>query len=213
VVSAGCDEHYASQLIEPLEGGARVDAGGGDGATTPSCPSAEVDPSTLKWRPPTGPQEGKCQADDLVAMRQFLASQPSATNEEVLAFLKNRDPVCADCVFADADLPTWSPAPVKAGKVLTFNVGACYAVVTGLQGCGRAIQNGWDCEFEACAACSSASVLDACRTAARATTCKAYRDESVTACAGVPSADGQCGGPFDSMRVQCVTAAPDAGTL
>lgn len=30
---------------------------------------------------------------------------------------------------------------MRAGKVVTFNVGACYALVTGSQECGRAFQN------------------------------------------------------------------------
>lgn len=215
MVQAGCSDEYESRVIEPLEGGPPLEAGPADDASSAAtCPiTTPVDATKLGWKPPTPTQEGKCQADDVAAMREFLVQEPNATNEEFLAFVKNRDPLCAECVFADADLATWPPAPVKSGKVVTFNIGACYAVVTGLQQCGRAVQNEWDCEFEACVECTSATELATCRAKARTGTCKTYQEKSVTECAGAPSVDMACGSPFDSIRVQCVTAAADAGKL
>lgn len=212
---SGCSSDYESREIPQAEGGPSRDAGGGGDATPGErCPrTGAVDPTTLGWKPPTPPQEGKCQADDVTAMRDFLVKQPGATNEELLAFVKNRDGTCADCIFADADLQTWPPAPVKAGKVVTFNVGACYAVVTGLQRCGQAVQNAWDCAFDACLECGSSQALETCRAKARSTTCKAYQDRSNTECGATSSADSVCGSPFDSIRVQCVTSAADAGKL
>lgn len=215
MAGAGCSDEYENRVIEPLEGGApREGGGGGDATPGETCPvPGPIDPTVLAWKPPTPPQEGKCQADDIAAMRDFLVKEPNATNEEFLAFVKNRDAICAECVFSDADLQTWPPAPVRAGKVVTFNIGACYAVVTGRQQCGQAIQNAWDCEFEACALCTSATELETCRAKSRTTTCKAYQDKSRSECVGVPTGDAQCGSPFDSIRVQCVTSSPDAGKL
>jgi hypothetical protein len=75
------------------------------------------------------------------------------------------------------------------------------------------VQNGWDCSFEACVLCTSASELEACRASARATVCKTYEDKARADCVGPPNGDAQCGSPFDSIRVQCVTDSPDAGKL
>jgi hypothetical protein len=214
IAGAGCGDEYENRVIEPLEGGPPREASTTDATPAETCPSTvAVDPSRLTWKPPTPPQEGKCQADDIAAMRDFLVQEPNATNEEFLAFVKNRDNLCAECVFADADLQTWPPAPVRAGKVVTFNVGACFALVTGKQLCGEAAQNAWDCGFEACVECTSADELETCRAKARTTTCKGYEDKARNECLGGPSADALCGAPFDSIRVQCVTAAADAGKL
>lgn len=215
IVAAGCSDDYADRVIEPLEGGPPLEGGTGTDATSAeSCPSTTpIDPLKLSWKPPTPAQDGKCQADDIAAMRDYLAKEPNATNEDFLAFVKNRDQLCAECIFADADLSTWSPAPVKAGKVVTFNIGACYAIITGRQQCGLAFQNAWDCEFDACVECTSAEELQSCRSKARTTTCKTYDDKTRSECAGLTSADNSCGSPFDSIRVQCVTSSPDAGKL
>jgi hypothetical protein len=212
-VAAGCTGDHDTRVIPAEEGGPPKEGGPGT-AGGPTCPSdLPVDPKDLVWKPPTPPQTGKCQDDDIVAMKEYLVANPKASNEEFEAFVKNRDTTCHDCIFADADGATWSPAPVKNGKVLTFNIGACYALL-GSNPCGIAVQNAWDCEFEACALCESPSALDTCRVKSRTGVCLAYEDRAHKECVN-PSADEVCGTPFDSIRVQCVTtAAPvkDAGT-
>ena len=137
-------------------------------------------------------------------MKDFLNANPKASNEEFETFVKNRSPDCHDCVFGDADGKTWPPAPVRAGKVVTFDVGACYALVTGNNACGKAVQNAWDCEFQACALCLAPTELDGCRSRARLGVCLTYEQKSNTDCPD-PSANAVCGSPFDSIRVQCVT--------
>lgn len=215
LAAAGCSDDYEIREVPQADGGPpREGGGGGDGSTAPTCPSTEAaDTTRFGWKPPTDPQQDKCQADDLTAMREFLVAEPNATNENFRNFVKNRDTTCHDCVFAEASNLTWSPAPTQDGKVVTFNVGACYALVTGKQLCGRAIQNTWDCEFQACALCTTASELPGCRAKARTGVCKPFVDTSVTECASTPNPDMLCGSPFDSIRVQCVTSAADAGKL
>lgn len=211
-----CSGEHDTRVILPEEGGPTKEAGDGGGSPGASCPSdVPMDAATFASKSPTAPQQGKCQDDDIVAMQQFLAKNASASNEDFEAFVKNRDPVCHDCIFADADGPTWSPAPTKNGQVLTFNVGACYTLVTGRESCGRAVQNAWDCGFEACTACASGSELPACRAKARTGPCASIEARVGIECSIGPSADGVCGSPFDSIRVQCVTtSAPvsDAGS-
>jgi hypothetical protein len=211
--ASGCSS-YDTRIIAPEEGGPPKEAGG-DVAVGSMCPSdVPVEATTLLWKPPNTPQEGRCQDDDLVAMKNFLTANPGATNEDFENFVKNRDTTCHDCIFGDADGQTWPPAPVKGGKVLTFNVGACYAIATGRQQCGAAVQHAWDCEFEACVQCASASALATCRTKARAGVCLPYEQKVPTECTGA-SVDDICGSPFDSIRIQCVTAVrpvTDAGT-
>lgn len=211
--ASGCSS-YDTRIIPPEEGGAPKEAGG-DVAVSPTCPSdLPIDAAKLLWKAPNPPQAGKCHDNDVVAMRDFLAANPAATNEQFEAFVKNRDATCHDCVFGDADGPTWPPAPLKNGKVLTFNVGACYAIATGRQACGLAVQHAWDCEFEACVECGSASALADCRAKARKGVCLPYEQKVPIECPGA-SADDVCGSPFDSIRVQCVTTATpivDGGT-
>lgn len=205
---AACTREYESTSYPEVEAGPQREASPIT-EPQPTCPSLEpVDPKKLPWKVPTPTQEGKCQADDITAMKDFLVAEPNATNEELEAFVKNRDATCHGCIFGDAKGTTWPPVPLENNKVLTFNVGACYALVTGLQACGQAVQNEWDCEFEACAQCSGQDELQTCRAKARTTTCKSFQLDSHTRCAGAPSADGICGGPFDSIRVQCQTATP-----
>jgi hypothetical protein len=212
VAAVGCSDDYENRTVEPLEGGPPREAGGGDATPGETCPSTTpVDPAKLAWKPAAPAQAGQCQTDDLDAMREFLVQEPNATNEEFLAFVKNRDAICAECIFADADRATWPPAPVKSGKVVTFNIGACYALVTGKQACGQAVQNTWDCEFDACVECTSADELNGCRAKARTGVCKAYDDKTRAECAGAPSADSVCGSPFDSIREQCVGGSSDGG--
>ncbi len=202
--ASACAADNEVAVVPPLEGGARE---GSDTDTTPVpiCPSTDpIGPETLGWKPPNAPQEGICKDADVAAMKDYLTAHPKASNEEFEAFVKNRSPDCHDCVFGDADGKTWPPAPVKAGKVVTFNVGACYALVTGSEPCGKAVQNAWDCEFQACALCLAPTELDGCRSRARMGVCVTYEQKSNAFCPGT-SADGVCGSPFDSIRVQCVT--------
>ena len=211
--ASACSADDETRVVPPLEGGAQ-EASDKDTSTAPICPSTDpIGADTLAWKPPTAPQEGICKDADVTAMKDYLTANPKASNEDFENFVKNRSPDCHDCVFGDADGKTWPPAPVRAGKVVTFNVGACYAIVTGNDGCGKAVQNAWDCEFQACALCLAPTELDSCRSRARLGTCLSYAQKSNTACPG-PSADGVCGSPFDSIRVQCVTNAKpvDGGT-
>jgi len=216
VMSQGCTSPRDTILYPDPEGGAPSEGGSGDTGAAARCPSeVPVDAKDLEWKPPTTPQPGKCNDADIAATQTYLATNPSASNADFENFVKNRDPVCHDCIFGDADGQTWPPAPVRAGKVVTFNVGACFALVGGSQQCGRAIQNAWDCGFAACERCTSADALNTCRAKARTGACAGFEQAARSTCGAVGSVDEVCGAPFDSIRVQCVTTAspiPDAGT-
>ena len=213
--SQACTSDRDTRVFPDPEAGA-TEAGSGDTGIAPRCPSdAPVDAASFEWKPPNTPKAAQCQDDDIAAMKSYLATNPAASNEDFENFVKNRDTVCHDCVFGDADGQTWPPAPVRANKVLTFNVGACYAITTGNQKCGRAFQAAWDCGFEACLLCSSADALSVCRTKARAGVCATFEEKARTECGAAAAADEVCGQPFDSIRIQCVTTVspvPDAGT-
>lgn len=212
----GCSSDHGVTVYPDPEAGPPKEGGSGDGGGSATCPTdVPIDAKTLGWKPPNPPQAGKCQDADIAAFKAYLSANPDATNEDFENFVKNRGATCHDCIFGNADDTTWPPAPVKDGKVVTFNVGACYAIVTGDQNCGRAIQNAWDCGFDACLLCSSPSALTECRTKARTGACLTYEDKVKTACGATTTADEVCGLPFDSIRVQCQTTGTpvaDAGT-
>jgi hypothetical protein len=212
----GCTSDHDTRVFPDPEGGAPSEGGSGDTGKGATCPSdVPVDKKLLEWKPPAAPQQGQCQDDDVAAMKTYLATNPAATNEDFENFVKNRDKFCHDCIFGDADGQLWPPAPVRANKVVTFNVGACFAITTGSQPCGQAVQNAWDCGFEACSLCTSPDALATCRTKARTGACAAYEDKARVDCGGSTAADEICGGPFDSIRIQCITTVSplaDAGT-
>ena len=213
---AGCKGQYSEMVVPPEDGGRTLTEGGADPVDAGErCPTTTpVETSSLLWKSPTAPQPGRCQADDVAAMRDYLAQNPKATNEDFENFVKNRDTTCHDCVFGDSRGATWPPAPTDNGKVLTFNIGACYALLAGKEDCGKAAQNAWDCEFQACEGCAAPSELDTCRARSRSGVCKSIYQTSRFACANLPNgAEELCGSPFDSIRVQCVSASLDAGKL
>ncbi len=214
-LSQACTSDDTPRLYPDPEAGA-IEAGSGDTGAAARCPSdTPVEAKGLEWKPPNAPKSAQCQDDDIAAMKTYLAANPAASNEDFENFVKNRDTVCHDCVFGDADGQTWPPAPVRANKVVTFNVGACYAITTGNQKCGRAFQNAWDCGFEACLLCTSPDALTTCRAKARKGACLAFEDQARTECGAAAAADEVCGQPFDSIRVQCVTTGTpiaDSGT-
>jgi hypothetical protein len=208
--ASACAADNEAIVVPSAEGGAK-EASATDTSPAPICPSTDpIVADTLVWKSPSAPQADACKDADIAAMKDFLTANPKASNEDFETFVKNRSPDCHDCVFGDADGKTWPPAPVRAGKVVTFNVGACYAIVTGNDGCGKAVQNAWDCEFQACALCLAPTELAGCRSRARMGVCVTYEHLSNTACPDT-SANGVCGSPFDSIRVQCVTAAKPVG--
>lgn len=212
-VTAGCKDDDTTSSTPTSDAGRDGRSPNEPVSPNGECPGPVV-PSLLEWKPPAKTRDDACQQDDIDAMRDFLATEPQATNEDFKNFVKNRDTVCHDCMFGDANGAAWPPFPVKDGKVATFNIGSCYALVSGRESCGKAIQNEFDCEFVSCALCTSTSDLEACRTKARTTTCASVNALTRTECAGLPvRVDDLCGSVFDSIRVQCVslTAGPDGG--
>lgn len=211
----GCSDDYRTGEVPAQDASIDVRPTPTQDAEPSACPSTSpVEASKLAWKAATPPQTNKCQPDDITKMQEYLAAQPNSTNEEFETFVKNLDTACHECIFAPADGATWSPIPVSSGKVVTLNIGACYAIVSGKDDCGKAVQNAFDCEFEACAACTSDGELESCRVKSRSGACKAYSENTRLACAGVPTTvDEQCGSVFDSVRVQCVGAAADAGII
>jgi|GEM_PF-3021572 len=221
--ASGCSDDTTSTPEPGRDAGGDVSPAPAPDSGAPStnaCPAtAPIDATQFAWRPPTVPRANACQDDDVEAMRAFLTSQPNATNEEFENFVKNRDVTCHECIFAPESGVTWPPVPMKDGKVYTLNIGACYALVSGSDACGKAVQSSFECEFVACADCTSETELDACRKKARTGACASAATATQSACGpAAASVDAECGSIFDSIRVQCVRAdgadagASDAGT-
>jgi hypothetical protein len=181
-------------------------------ATCPSTdPVAEAD---LPWAPPTPTQVGKCSTGDIADFEKFLKDNPSSTNEQFEAHIKTANATCHACIFTDASKPTWGPIPTSGGKLVTINIGACFALVSGKEACGKAIQNEFDCEFVACGDCADDTAFSNCRKKAQTGACKPFIQAIQTGCNGVPATvDDACGSFFDSVRIQCVSAATDAGDI
>ncbi|MBX3189777.1 MAG: hypothetical protein KF819_22320 [Labilithrix sp.] len=213
VTLAGCSDDYRTGEVPAQDAAREARPTPAEDAEPSACPSTTpVDASKLPWKAATPPQSDKCQLDHITRMKEFLAAEPNATNEEFQTFVKNLDTACHDCVFSPAEGATWPPIPVSGGKVVTLNIGACYALVSGKDDCGKAVQNTFDCEFEACAECTSTGELESCRAKSRSGACKAFAENVRLACAGVPpTVDDACGSVFDSVRVQCVSSVTDAG--
>src|SRR3954465_9985025 len=101
LVWSGCKGDSSTSIVPPEDGGRTPTEGGllTDGGA--SCPTDQpIDLVTLPtWKPAAAPQPGKCQEDDITAMRDYITQNPAATNEEFENFVKNRDTTCHDCVF------------------------------------------------------------------------------------------------------------------
>jgi hypothetical protein len=156
-------------------------------------------------RPTPGSTRPAAATGDLTAIQGFLASTPGATNAQLEAFVLSRSQACHDCVFTDASAPSWGPIPMSGGKLVTLNIGGCFALVSGVVPCGKALQNEFDCEFVACADCASSLEFQACQKVAQQGVCKPFVTAIQSACVGVPATvDDSCGTYVDSIRVQCV---------
>jgi hypothetical protein len=167
--------------------------------------------SALPWKSPKPVQAGACTEADVLAIDQYLLTTPEATKQDLETFILGRGQACHDCAFGQADAGTWSPLQRTATSYFA-NVGGCFALLSGRDGCGKAIQNEYDCEQVACAACRDASLVadpDAspCTKLTQSTTCKDYvmAIASAAGCMGVsPTVDDACGTVTKSIRVQCV---------
>lgn len=172
-----------------------------------TCPSTDpVNAADLPWAPPTATQVGKCTEQNLTDFQAYLKANPSTTNEQFEAYIKSQSAACHDCVFTDASKPTWGPIPTSGGKLVTINIGACFALVSGNTECGHSIQNEFDCEFVACSDCADDTAFQSCQKKSQTGACKPFVQAIQTSCKGVPATvDDACGSFIDSMRVQCVT--------
>jgi hypothetical protein len=220
--AAGCSSSSTSTTTGDDSGSSTVkkDASS-DRSTTPvdedagpsTCPSTDpVNAADLPWAPPTKTQAGKCTEQNLTDMQAYLKQNPSTTNEQFEQYVKTQSAGCHDCMFTDASKPTWGPIPTSGGKLVTINIGACFALVSGKEECGKAIQNEFDCEFVACAECADDTAFQSCQKKAQTGACKPFVQAIQSGCAGVPpTVDDVCGSFIDSVRIQCVTANVDAG--
>jgi hypothetical protein len=210
--SGGSSTSSSSSSSSSGSSGTSSSSSGSSSGTVVSCPSTTpVSASALPWKPPTPLQAGHCSEANAAAMESWLGANPTATNAQFEAYVQTLGAACHDCVFTDANAATWGPAPQSAGALVTIDIGACYALVANNVACGKAIQNEFDCEFVACADCTSDTALQTCRTQAQTGACSAYAQSLGTACAGVPAGvDTVCGTFMGSVRAQCV-AGLDGG--
>jgi hypothetical protein len=222
--AAGCSSSTTSSSTEDTDGSTVKKDASSDRSTTPvdddagptTCPSSDpVAASDLPWAPPTATQPGLCQEKDLTAFQDWLKANTSATNDQFMQYIKTEaGDNCYNCIFTDASKSTWGPIPISGGKLVTINVGACFALASGNTGCGQAIQNEFDCEFVACADCADDTSFQSCQKKAQTGACKPFVQAIQSGCSGVPATvDDVCGSFIDTIRIQCVTANVfDGGT-
>jgi hypothetical protein len=215
--AAGCSSSTTSSSSGGDTDGSTVkkDASS-DRSTTPvdedagpsTCPSTDpVAASDLPWAPPTATNPNQCTEAMLTEFQQFLKDNPTTTNDQFEAHIKTASQACHDCIFTDASKPTWGPIPTSGGKLVTINIGACFALASGNNNCGQAIQNEFDCEFVACADCADDTSFQACQKKAQTGACKPYVQAIQSGCQGVPTTvDDVCGTFIETIRIQCVTA-------
>lgn len=207
--SSGGSSGSSSTSSSGSSGGASSSSSGSSGASssgsTSTCPVASVAASSLPWAAAKALQPNACTTANITSMESWLQANPSATNAQFQSYVQSLSQTCHDCVFTDGNAATWGPVPMSAGSIVTMNIGACFALVSGNAACGKAIQNAFDCELVACADCTTDSALTTCRTQSRSGACAPYVSAIQTSCAGLSSTiDNVCGSLFDSIRAQCV---------
>lgn len=224
VAAAGCSsttetttstEDSGSSTTKPKDASTDRSTVEEEDAGPSTCPSTDpIAESDLPWAPPTKTQAGKCTQQMLDGFEKFLKDNPNTTNEQFEAEIKKTSATCHSCIFTDANNPTWGPIPTSGGKLVTINIGACFALVSGKEACGKAIQNEFDCEFVACGQCADDTAFSNCRKKAQTGACKPFIQAIQSGCNGVPATvDDVCGSFFDSVRIQCVSASTDAGDI
>jgi len=191
----------------------------------PGCGNTEViDATSFPWKPPTR-APGSCTAAEVGAMIAFVDATPSATFDQLQASITNV--ACRECVFAK-ETTTWPPLVLNTPgtAVAAINVGGCPAIVSGLDDCGKAIQQWNNCLDEACVDCpeGSPSQRSKCVQAVNKKACKKAFEDVFTgpACGGAAAAQSAidaCNRPEDKytfiggVRAQCVglSAVGDGG--
>lgn len=218
---AGCSS--TSDPATPTEAGPDArphpDTGAED-AEGPKCPStAPITPADprLAYKDPNAAKTDCSVADHEALVDYFAAADAkgqTVTLSQVDTFLKGRGQECHDCVFTDAKAATWGPLPVADGQLVTINWGMCYALLSGRNEVGKAVQQWSDCLDLACVDCvDDRSTLQACYKKAANGACKdvGAQGQTVTASVDIDALDDACTKFTDLVRVACVGALPDGG--
>lgn len=224
MVAAGCSSTTTIDPVDsstdnfvPKNDSGRPDTAVDEDTGTPTCPSTDpIDTSDEVFKTPTPAVVGACTEADLKAMEDVVAKG----NIQALADLgANVSATCKACAFtANGDTAaTWGPivSNVTIGGTATdiFNTGACLAIVSGNEACGKAYAAFNDCNDFACKDCAS-SAVQACQTKAAQGACDPQRAAVVSTCgANITTYLNQCqaasekgcticGGPDSDIQYQ-----------
>ncbi|MBX3188443.1 MAG: hypothetical protein KF819_15605 [Labilithrix sp.] len=171
-----------------------------------SCPYVDfIDPSKFPWKSPSK-VVGACSEGDLDALVERMNAKGQSNYADWNAAVTN--PTCRACVFGSDEGTHWTPIVERARPIL--NVGACIAIVSGDEECGRAYHNWFECRRELCVDCLDNGACEAfCMPAATRQACKTAFDAIGTTCGAQVAADAEkaCAGrhPIEgSVRAQCI---------
>ncbi len=184
-----------------------------------TCPAFPVQVQT--WKPPPSAGPFPCDTAALALLGAQLAAPAPATYTQIESALRAISDggagSCADCVFTRSQADTWGPIVYVDGGEAFVNYGACHALVSGSEACGRAVQEQIACVDEVCtlAGCP-AEGLRSCAQAALQQEQGCGRYDVATACAGqVAPLATACRTALDVVTRVCgapVTVTVDGGT-
>lgn len=155
------------------------------------CPKLQViDAPALPWKLPFS-SPGDCtqlEVDNFVAWADANPGAPFTDVKKTTVL----SPTCRSCVFGLESDQVWRPIlEDPAGNPVRVNRGACVALYTGDDMCGKAYQNLFDCGMQACSDCDP-TALTSCRAATTS------------------SSSGPCKSGFDARTSACISLDPSA---
>lgn len=159
-----------------------------EGSDDSCLSSSPIDTSNQPFETPTPAVVGACTDADFMAME---ANVPTVTTFSDLA--AGVSAACKACAFTQAADPTWGPIVLGTSSGDIFNSGACLALVSGSDDCGKAYAALDACTSTACMDCGGE---DTCLTAAAKGACAEQAN-------AVPVA---CGASLDAYLAQCENA-------
>lgn len=170
------------------------------------CPiPGPVDTSVLPFKGPKTPVEGACTSDDLKAIEAAIEKNSNITLEQIKAAVGEP---CKACGWGDDSGEKWAAIVegVKAGSETrtVVNTGACMALVSGSDDCGKAFAEWSACLNFACNDCTDQASDDECSSAVQqdGAACNA-QTKALSACGDDPNVHIKACGAFgDSLNVK-----------
>jgi hypothetical protein len=182
----------------------------GADASAGTCPTTTpIDQTKYPWKSPTQTLNA-CTQPELDQLVAYFAANPNTSYQAAKQSVANS--TCQNCIFALDSASTWAPLMSSDGVNYSVNnVGGCIALETN-DPCGKAYQQWWECDLEACTGCPSGdqTALNACNSNANNGVCKnALAALNATCGAPLAAAQAKCQGTkfaFEgSVKAQCIT--------